>query len=96
MANCRYCGLRDAIRYHRCVHCGTPFGAFAPPMPHSWEPPSSSCADVKRRIEILHRKHSELRHESMRVYAIPGYTEDDLVQVDSTLQPEMCVLHSHG
>jgi hypothetical protein len=30
MANCRYCGLRNAIRYHHCIHCGTPFKALRP------------------------------------------------------------------
>lgn len=91
MADCRYCGLRDAIRYHRCVHCGTPFGASSPPVPHSWKPSPSSCADVKQRIAALHRKHSELRHERVKVFVIPGYAEDDTKQVDSTLQPEMCL-----
>ena len=91
MADCRYCGLRNAIRYHRCVHCGTSFGAFAPPMPHSSEPSPSSCADVKLRIAALHRKHSELRHERVRVFVIPGYTEDDIEKVDSAPKPEMCL-----
>jgi hypothetical protein len=91
MAVCRYCGLRDAIRYHRCVHCGTPLGESSPPVAHSWEPSPSSCADVKQRIAALHRKHSALSQERVRVFVIPGHTEDDTEQVDSTLQPEMCL-----
>jgi hypothetical protein len=94
MANCRYCGLRNAIRHHRCIHCGTPFGAFGPLVPHSWEPPPSSCADVRQRIGALHGKRSELGHERVSIFAIPGHTEEDVVQVDSTLQPLMCVLES--
>ena len=96
MANCRYCGLRNAIRYHRCIHCGTPFGAFGPPMLHSWEPPPNSCADVRRRIATLDRKRSELRHERVRIFAIPDHSEEDLAQVDSTLQPETCLLDVRG
>lgn len=87
MANCRYCGLTNAIRYRRCIRCGTPFGAFGPPIPHSWEPPPRSCADVRRRIAALHRKRSELRRERVSIFAIPGHTEENAALVDSTLQP---------
>jgi hypothetical protein len=30
MANCRYCGLTNAIRDNTCIHCGTQFGGVAP------------------------------------------------------------------
>jgi hypothetical protein len=30
MANCRYCGLTNAIRDNTCIHCGTRFGGVAP------------------------------------------------------------------
>jgi hypothetical protein len=30
MANCRYCGLTNAIRDNACIHCGTRFGGAAP------------------------------------------------------------------
>jgi len=46
MANCRYCGLRNAIRYHRCIHCGTPLSTSGPTIPHSSESSSAIHTDV--------------------------------------------------
>ena len=91
MANCRYCGLRNAIRHHRCIHCGTPFGACSPTVLSSWESPGDSSADVRRRIAILQRRHSELMHGRVRVFTIPSRVEDNPVQVGLILQRDACL-----
>ena len=86
MANCRHCGLTNAIRDNTCIHCGTPFGRFAPCVPEyrgsQGRGGLSSYAELKRCLKTSSQDREKIRYESFRRHVTIACTREAVAEVE--------------
>jgi hypothetical protein len=72
MANCRHCGLMNAIRENTCIHCGTRFGELVPEYRGSQSRGGpSTYAELRQRL--CSHDGGEIHYQALRR---PATTED--------------------
>jgi len=80
MANCRHCGLANAIRDNTCIHCGTRFGELTPCVPEYRGSQSrgglSTYAELRRRL--CSQDGGEIHYQALRRRA----TTEDVAEVE--------------
>jgi hypothetical protein len=86
MASCRHCGLTNAIRDNTCIHCGTPFGRFAPCVPEyrgsQGRGGPSSFAELRRRLKTCSQDRGKTRYEIFRRHATTDCTREYVAEVE--------------